>query len=374
MRYRGMTFDTELSHWITAVLRLAGAVAIGLALHWLIIRLLCRAMRRTISKTDDIIVESTQGVLRWVVLTIAVMAVLPRIGLDSGARAVVAQILALIIPALVGWLGVSVLRAVKNVVEVRADITVADNLRARQARTRINVLYRVGLAIIAVVTVCMMLMTIPSVRNVGLTLFASAGLAGLAVGAAAQPALKNLIAGMQMAFTEPIRLDDVVIINGEWGRIEEIRLSYVVVKIWDERRLIVPVSKFLEEPFENWTRETSQLLGTAMFYTDYTIDVARVRAKLEEIVAASSLWDKRVVGLQVTDMREQTMELRALVSAADAGAAFDLRCEVREKLMAFIASEYPGALPTRRLSGADIDRQSAQDQSERGSTTSLPSA
>jgi len=369
-----MTFDTELSHWITAVLWLAGAVAIGLALHWLIIRLLCRAMRRTISKTDDIIVESTQGVLRWVVLTIAVMAVLPRIGLDSGARAVVAQILALIIPALVGWLGVSVLRAVKNVVEVRADITVADNLRARQARTRINVLYRVGLAIIAVVTVCMMLMTIPSVRNVGLTLFASAGLAGLAVGAAAQPALKNLIAGMQMAFTEPIRLDDVVIINGEWGRIEEIRLSYVVVKIWDERRLIVPVSKFLEEPFENWTRETSQLLGTAMFYTDYTIDVARVRAKLEEIVAASSLWDKRVVGLQVTDMREQTMELRALVSAADAGAAFDLRCEVREKLMAFIASEYPGALPTRRLSRADIDRQSAQDQSESGSTTSLPSA
>jgi small-conductance mechanosensitive channel len=178
---------------------------------------------------------------------------------------------------------------------------------------------------------------------------ASAGLAGLAVGAAAQPALKNLIAGVQMAFTEPIRIDDVVIIAGEWGRIEDIRLTYVIVKVWDERRLVVPVSKFLEEPFQNWTRDSSQLLGSAFFYVDPTADVPRLRAQLEEIVKANKLWDGRFFNLQVTDIKTDVMELRALVTSADASRAFDLRCAVRESLMGFIATEMPQALPRHRL-------------------------
>jgi small-conductance mechanosensitive channel len=202
----------------------------------------------------------------------------------------------------------------------------------------------------------MMLLSIPGVRNVGVTLMASAGLAGLAVGAAAQPALKNLIAGVQMAFTEPIRIDDVVIIAGEWGRIEDIRLTYVVVKVWDERRLVVPISKFLEEPFQNWTRESANLLGSAFFYVDPTADVARLRAKLDETVQASKLWDGRFFNLQVTDIKDDLMEVRALMTAADASKAFDLRCEVRERLMAFIAKEMPDALPRHRLEARDGEK------------------
>jgi small-conductance mechanosensitive channel len=201
-----------------------------------------------------------------------------------------------------------------------------------------------------------MLMSIPAVRSVGVTLAASAGLAALAVGAAAQPALKNLIAGVQMAFTAPIRIDDVVIMDGEWGRIEDIRLTFVVVKIWDERRLIVPVSKFLEDSFQNWTRETSQILGTAFLFVDPTTDVERIRAKLDEVVRANRNWDGRVVGLQVTDLHADHMELRALVSAADAGKAFDLRCDVREALMAFIAHDMPEALPRFRRQVVAIEQ------------------
>jgi small-conductance mechanosensitive channel len=203
----------------------------------------------------------------------------------------------------------------------------------------------------------MMLISIPSVRSIGVTLVASAGLAGLAVGAAAQPALKNLIAGIQMVFTEPIRIDDVVIMDGEWGRIEEIRLTFVVVRIWDDRRLIVPVSKFLEDSFQNWTRETSQLLGTAFLRVDPTADVARLRAHLEQVVKANPKWDGRVCGLQVTEIYVDHIELRCLVSARDASLAFDLRCDVREAMIAFLTSEMPDALPRRRteLTGARLD-------------------
>jgi small-conductance mechanosensitive channel len=258
-------------------------------------------------------------------------------------------------PALFGWLAISLVRAFGGIVELRADVSVEDNLQARRRRTRVSILMRILVVLIVFLTICMMLLSIPGVRNVGVTLMASAGLAGLAVGAAAQPALKNLIAGVQMAFTEPIRIDDVVIIAGEWGRIEDIRVTYVVVKVWDERRLVVPVSKFLEEPFQNWTRESSQLLGSAYFYVDPTADVPRIRAKLEEIVTANRLWDGRFWNLQVTDIKQEVMELRALVTAADAGKTFDLRCGVREDLMGFIANELPEALPRHRLQASARD-------------------
>jgi small-conductance mechanosensitive channel len=203
----------------------------------------------------------------------------------------------------------------------------------------------------------MMLMTIPSVRNIGVTLIASAGLAALAVGAAAQPALKNLVAGFQMAFTEPIRIDDVVIIEGEWGRVEEIRLTYVIVKIWDERRLVVPVSKFLEDSFENWTRQASQITGSVVWYLDPSADVARLRGKVKELVSSNPNWDQRFCNLQVTDAKPEAIEVRALMTARDASAAFDLRCDVREALLDFICAEMPEALvryrgELRRMKGA----------------------
>jgi small-conductance mechanosensitive channel len=201
------------------------------------------------------------------------------------------------------------------------------------------------------------LMSFDSVRQFGVSLFASAGVAGIAAGLAARPVLGNLIAGMQIAITQPIRLGDVLVIQGNWGTVEEISSTYVVLKIWDWRRLIVPLSYFFDNPFENWTRSSASLIGTVMLYVDYTVPVDAVRDKLNEIVRASPLWDGQVVNLQVTDAREETVEVRALVSARDSGATFDLRCEVREKLIAFLGAEYPGALPRRRQQAAVASEQ-----------------
>jgi small-conductance mechanosensitive channel len=194
-----------------------------------------------------------------------------------------------------------------------------------------------------------MLLSVPGIRSIGVTLMASAGIAGLVVGAAAQPALKNLIAGVQMAFTEPIRLDDVLIVDGEWGRVEQINLTFVVIKIWDERRLVVPVSKFLEQSFQNWTRETSQLMGSVFWYVDPSTDVPRLREKLGEIVTSNPRWDKRFYNLQVTDVKADCIELRGLMTAKDAAIAFDLRCDVREALLRYIRDEMPEAMPRGRL-------------------------
>jgi len=334
--------------WFEVVLIVGAAVAAALLAHAASMFILRRVSMRTGSFADDILVGRLTQPARWLLVVIALAAVQPSLRLDPPVAGIVQRILGLLAPALLGWLVVALLRALNEIAAKRYDIDVADNLEARRRRTRAGILYRIAIFIVLLITICLMLMSIPSVRTIGVTMAASAGLAALAVGAAAQPALKNLIAGIQMAFTEPIRIDDVVIIEGEWGRIEQIRLTYVVVRIWDERRLIVPVSKFLEESFQNWTRETSALLGTAFLQLDPTADVARIRAQLELVVRDNRNWDGRVVGLQVTELHADHMELRALVSAADAGKAFDLRCDIREALMAWIAREMPEALVRTR--------------------------
>lgn len=191
-------------------------------------------------------------------------------------------------------------------------------------------------------------MSFEQVRQYGVSLFASAGVAGLAIGLAARPLLSNLIAGVQIAVAQPIRLDDVVFLEGEYGTIEEITTTYVVIKLWDWRRMVVPLSYFIEKPFQNWTRETSALIGSVFLYVDYTVPVEKLREKLMEIARASPLWDGRVIVLQVSDAKDRTVELRALLSARSAPAAWDLRCEVREKLIAYLQEEYPDALPRTR--------------------------
>jgi small-conductance mechanosensitive channel len=202
---------------------------------------------------------------------------------------------------------------------------------------------------VVVVAIAVMLMTFPRVRELGTSLLASAGIAGLVVGLAARPLLENIIAGLQIALTEPIRLDDVVIVQGEWGRIEEITATYVVVRIWDERRLVVPLSWFLTNPFQNWTRDSAQLLGTAFLLLDYRAPIDEIRAELQRLCAASTNWDKRVCKVQVTDTKDRTIEVRLLVSAADSSKQWDLRCEIREGILTFLQKNYPEALPTTRV-------------------------
>ncbi|MDB5662665.1 MAG: rane protein [Sphingomonas bacterium] len=344
-----------LPAWLQPAALLIGALFAALVVHriaWLVLR---RAAGRIQRMPGELTIERVRAPSRWLLVAMTLAAVEPALDLPARIELVWERVAGLLFPALFGWLVIGALGIFNDAVQAHADISVADNLQARRRRTRASILYRIAVFGILLVAFCMMLMSIPSVRSIGVTLIASAGLAGLAVGAAAQPALKNVIAGIQMAFTEPIRLDDVVVIDGEWGRIEEIRLTFVVVKIWDERRLVVPVSKFLEQSFQNWTRQTSQLLGTAFLHVDPSADVARLRAKLEEVVKANDKWDGRVLGLQVTETFADHLELRALVSAADAGRAFDLRCDVREAMMAFIRDEMPEAI-VRQRSDLHLDR------------------
>ena len=232
----------------------------------------------------------------------------------------------------------------------RLDVT--DNLRARGIHTQIMVLKKVAFTVIGIFTLASMLMVFESVRQFGASILASAGIAGIVIGLAAQRSIATLLAGFQIAMTQPIRVDDVVIVEGEWGRIEDITLTYVVVKIWDQRRLIVPMTHFLERPFQNWTRTSSEMLGTVILYLDYSIPVRALREELKRILQSSTRWDQRVGVLQVTDTREHTVEVRALVSAADASQAWDLRCEVREHLVAFVQRNYPDSLPRIRASFA----------------------
>lgn len=344
----------DLSDWdipvpLQSLAIAAVAVVLALAVHAAAMAIARRIAARTPDSIDDMAVSLGRRPLRWFIVAVALAAARPQLRLPDWGDDLWKLAAGMVVPALVGWLLVTLVRVYVRAIELRFDIAVADNLRARRRRTRAAILGRIATVGIFVITIALMLLSIPSIRSVGITLMASAGLAGLAVGAAAQPALKNVIAGIQMAFTEPIRIDDVVIIDGEWGRIEEIRLTYVVVALWDERRLVVPVSRFLEQPFQNWTRNSSQLLGTVFLWLDPAADIDRLRAKCEEIVCANPRWDQRAWVLQVTDSKPDAIEVRVLATARDAAIAFDLRCDIREALLAFIRAEMPEALPRRRV-------------------------
>lgn len=341
--------DWHLPTAIDNLLIAAGAVVAALLLHATFMALAGRIAARTPDSVDDAVVQLSRRPLRWIAIAIALAAVRRFLRLPEWGSELWQLAAGLIVPGLIGWLLITVVRVYVRAVELRYDIGVADNLRARRRRTRVAILGRIGVILVTMLTVALMLLSIPSIRSIGITLMASAGLAGLAVGAAAQPALKNLIAGVQLAFTEPIRIDDVLIVDGEWGKVEDIRLTYVVIALWDERRLVVPVSKFLEQPFQNWTRNSSQLLGSAFFWLDPTTDIPRLRARYEEIVRASPRWDGRGFVLQVTDTKPDAIEVRVLATAKDAPTTFDLRCDIREAMLAFIRDEMPEALPKTRL-------------------------
>ncbi|MBP0599023.1 mechanosensitive ion channel [Herbaspirillum sp. LeCh32-8] len=225
---------------------------------------------------------------------------------------------------------------------------IADNLKARRILTQTRVLSRSAYFLIALLGLSFVLLTLPGARQFGASLLASAGVAGIVAGIAAKPVLGNFFAGLQIAFSQPIRLDDVLIVKGEWGRVEEITGTFVVVKIWDERRMIVPLQWFIENPFENWTHTSATILGTVFLWLDYSVPAGAVRAEFERLVKTLPLWDKRVCVMHVTDADQRCMQVRLLVSAIDSGSAFDLRCQIREHMIGFIAKNYPHALPRLR--------------------------
>lgn len=246
------------------------------------------------------------------------------------------------------WLAVRAVGAIERGILRRFPVEAADNLEARRIQTQTRVLGRVAQITIALIGVAVALMTFPVIRELGATLLASAGIIGLVAGIAAKPVLGNLIAGLQIALGQPIRLDDVVIVQGEWGRVEEITSTYVVVRVWDERRLVVPLQWFVENPFQNWTRTSAQLLGTVYLWLDYRAPMAAVRAELKRICQGDERWDGRVCVAQATDTDQTTMQVRLLVSAHNSGDLFDLRCVARERMIRYLAAEHPESLPRLR--------------------------
>lgn len=260
---------------------------------------------------------------------------------------------ALALVATLTWMGLCAVRAVSHTIVELNPSDIADNFHARRIQTQTKVLERSAMVLIVLVGTASALMTLPVLRQIGASLLASAGVAGIVLGFAAKPVLGNLLAGLQIALTQPIRLDDVVIVQGEWGQIEEITGTYVVVRIWDQRRLVVPLQWFIENPFQNWTRRTSDILGTVFLWVDYRMPLAPLRSQAEAICAAAPEWDGRLCIVHVVDSNERAMQLRVLVSAADAGRAWDLRCRLREGLIDFVQREYPQYLPRLR---AELER------------------
>lgn len=267
------------------------------------------------------------------------------------------------------WMLIAGIRTFKRIFMEHLDVDKEDNLRSRKFQTQFNIIERIIVFILIIVSIGLILMLFDDVRRIGISLFASAGVAGIIVGLAAQRILAAVIAGLQIAITQPIRIDDVVIIENEWGRIEEITLTYVVVKIWDLRRLVVPTTYFFDKPFQNWTRTSAEILGTVFIYTDYHISFDALRQELTRLLESTPLWDKKVNVLQVTDTKEYGVEIRALMSAKDSPTAWDLRVFVREKLIEFLQKNYPESLPRTRVvvEGSGVNQERAKEIIEKNS-------
>jgi small-conductance mechanosensitive channel len=247
------------------------------------------------------------------------------------------------------WLIIIVIRLIKHNILKRYDISLEDNLLSRKRHTRVNILEKVIVFVIVLTALGLILLSFDSIREVGIGIFASAGVAGIIIGLSAQKVVGALLAGVQIAITQPFRIDDAVVVEDEWGWIEEINLSYVVVRLWDKRRLVLPSTYFLEKPFQNWTRTSADIIGTVFLYTDYTISFEALRTELTRLLQTTELWDKKVNVLQVTDSKETTVEIRILVSAKNSPTAWDLRVFIREKMIEFIQNNYPESLPKTRI-------------------------
>ena len=231
----------------------------------------------------------------------------------------------------------------------RYDLSKTDNLKERKIRTQLVFLRKLIVTLIVVVTICVILLSFDNLRKLGTGLLTGVGVGGIIIGFAAQRSLSNLLAGFQIAFTQPLRIDDALLVEGEFGRVEEITLTYVVLHLWDERRLILPINYFIEKPFQNWTRTTAEMLGTVILYLDYSVPIEAIRTEYKRLLEASPLWDKRAAAVQVTDVTDRNIEVRMLLSAGNSGDAFDLRCYIRENLILFLQTNYPESLPKTRM-------------------------
>jgi small-conductance mechanosensitive channel len=346
-----MAFLYSHHRWFFVIFLFCGAIFFANVIHYIIFRLARR--KEATSTTPGLgLREHLARPARAIFLLTCVSVSLPFIpGLSHAIEHKIQHGVFMAIVVALGWFAVGCIYVVQAILLRKYDITAADNVRARRVHTQFQVFRRIAIAFVTIITIGALLWTFddPRIWHYGSGLLASAGVATLVVAAAAKSTASNFLAGLQIALTEPIKIDDVVVVQGEWGRIEEITSSYVVIKIWDLRRLIVPLSWFIENAFANWTRESAKILTTSFLYLDYEVPVKELRSQLETVVKAAPMWDGAVVGLQVTNLTDRSMEIRCLMSAADSGSAFNLQCLVREEMMEWVREHYPTAFPTARF-------------------------
>lgn len=350
--------ETELQQAIGAAQRVLPDWAVALAayviaafLALVLFRVVFSMLTRAVAERDLFWRSLVTRAARPLRLVLLIMALGFANGLAPASATTTTTITHVLLVALIlslAWIAYTALYIWTTIHLRRFKLDAEDNLLARKHVTQTRILMRVAKVMIVILAVAAALMTFPAVRQYGVSLLAAGGAAGIVVGLALQPVLKNLFAGIQLALTQPIRIDDALIVEGEWGNVEEITSTYVVIRIWDWRRLVVPLSYFIEQPFQNWTRESAELIGTVMIYLDHTADIEAVRAKAREITEADPLWDGKVFAVQVTDFRERVMEVRILASARNGARTYDLRCNIREKLVSWLQAEMPSALPRTR--------------------------
>jgi small-conductance mechanosensitive channel len=345
------TLTHLLTHFpdiFTGLAVLLGGIAAGLVVRFILFSGLRAYARREDSTLASSIVRHLGTASAWFLPVLALSLLLPLVPLPPKPFEVLRRFIEFVLILTFAWGLIRSLDVAQDLVQLRYQLSGADNLRVRKLFTQLQFLKKLAASLVAFIAVGLVLMSFETVRRLGTGLLTSAGIASVIVGFAAQRSISNLLAGFQIAFTQPIRIDDVLVVEGEWGRVEEITFTYVVLSIWDERRLVLPLNYFIEKPFQNWTRTNSRLTGAVFLQTDYTVPIDALRAELRRLLEASPLWDQRVCVLQVTDSKERTLELRALVSAANASALWDLRCLVREGLVAYLQREFPESLPRTR--------------------------
>lgn len=351
-------FLTHLSEkmpiWLWNVAIIVFAILMGFIIKAILLPLVKKQSEEKISYSIvRSIIKHFNKIFTIIIPLLIFSSLLPLIKFNKPTYDIVAKITEILITLCFAIIIIRMLRVFEDYLYHRFDVTKENNLRERKIRTQIVFIRKLLIALIIIVAISIILLSFESMRKIGAGLLTGVGIGGIIIGFAAQKSLGNLLAGFQIAFTQPIRIDDVLIVEGEWGKVEEINLTYVVLNIWDKRRLILPINYFIEKPFQNWTRTTAEILGTVFIYTDFTIPIESLRQQLTALLKSNRLWDGKVNVLQVTDLKERTMEIRCLMSCRNSGEAFDLRCFIREEMINYIRINFPESLVRTRISLTD---------------------
>jgi small-conductance mechanosensitive channel len=356
----GFAFDGH--SWPSILLAALAAAATAMVVHAITRAIARRAVRGNL--IFDAMLERTQRAAGFAWPLIAMQLVWQAAPDDVDRIAQMRHVNGILVIASLTYVVMGLIGGLADGLLQRNPTTGEDNLHARRIETQTRVLARTAMVLVLIGGTAMALMTFPGARQLGASLLASAGVLGIVGGLAARPVFSNLIAGLQLALAQPLRIDDVLIVKDQFGRVEEITGTYVVLKLWDERRMIVPLNWFIENPFENWTRTGSHIMGTVFLYVDYATPIEPIRAEAKRLVETMPEWDRRVFGVQVTDATDKAIQVRVLVSSVSSGRNFDLRCKLREQLVAFLAREYPQSLPLVRNVNENVDMGSTEQAAQ----------